>query len=95
MSEEGNRLAKKAIRSSYISSIMSISLVLFLIGILGVLVLNAKRLSDYFKENFQVTFIIKPEATDEEIKALLASITSNGFIKYAVWVTKDEAAKKV
>jgi cell division transport system permease protein len=95
VSEEGNKLARKALRSSYLSSIVSISLVLFLIGILGVLVLNAKRLSDYFKENFQVTIVMKESAGDEEIKALLNSITSNGFIKNATLVTKDEAAKKL
>ncbi|HKR03065.1 MAG TPA: permease-like cell division protein FtsX [Bacteroidia bacterium] len=95
MSEEGNKLAKKAIRSSYLSSIVSISLVLFLIGILGVLVLNAKRLSDYFKENFQVTVLLKPNAGDEEIKTLVTSISSNGFIKSATLVTEDEAAKKL
>ena len=66
MAEEGNKLARKAIRSSYLSSIVSISLVLFLIGILGVLVLNAKRISDYFKENFQVTLIMKPDAGDAD-----------------------------
>ena len=95
MSEEVNKLARKAIRSSYLSSIVSISLVLFLIGILGVLVLNAKRLSDYFKENFQVTIVLKENASDEDIKTLLNSVSSNGFVKTATLVTKDEAAKKL
>jgi len=95
VSEEVNKLARKAIRSSYLSSIVSISLVLFLIGILGVLVLNAKRLSDYFKENFQVTIVLKENASDEDIKTLLNSVSSNGFVKTATLVTKDEAAKKL
>ncbi|MEP7168041.1 MAG: permease-like cell division protein FtsX [Bacteroidota bacterium] len=95
MSEEGNKLAKKAIRSSYLSSVVSIALVLFLIGILGVLVLNAKRLSDYFKENFQVTIIMKAGAGEEEINTLVSSIASNGFVNSATLVTKDEAAKKL
>jgi cell division transport system permease protein len=95
VSEEGSKLAGKAIRSSYLSSIVSISLVLFLVGILGVLALNAKRLSDYFKENFQVTLIMKPDTGEEVIKALLASITSNGFVKSATLITKDEAAKRL
>ncbi|MEO5571746.1 MAG: permease-like cell division protein FtsX [Bacteroidia bacterium] len=95
MSEEGNRLAKKAIRSSYLSSVVSISLVLFLIGILGILVLNAKRLSDYFKENFQVTMQLKPDAKDEDIHALLLSVSSDRFVHSATLVTKDEAAKKL
>lgn len=95
MAEEGNKLARKAVRASYLSSILSISLVLFLIGILGVLVLNAKKLSDYFKENFQVTLIMKPDASDEEIKQLMSQINSSGLVKSASLVTKDEAAKKL
>jgi cell division transport system permease protein len=95
VAEEGNKLAKKAIRSSYLSSIVSISLVLFLIGILGVLILNAKRLSDYLKENFQITIVLNDNAKDEEINTLLASISSNGFIKSATLVTKEAAAKEL
>lgn len=95
MAEEGNKLARKAIRSSYFSSIISISLVLFLIGILGVLVLNAKKVSDYFKENFQVSMVMKPEASEEEIKALITSINSSNVVKLAVFVTKEEAARKL
>jgi cell division transport system permease protein len=95
VAEEGNKLAKKAIRSSYLSSIVSISLVLFLIGILGMLILNAKRLSDYLKENFQITIVLNDNAKDEEINTLLASISSNGFIKSATLVTKEAAAKEL
>ena len=95
MSEEGSKLARKAIRTSYLSSIVSISLVLFLLGILGILILNAKRLSDYFKENFQVTLILKSDAGEEDINTLLASITAHDYIKSASLVTKDEAAKKL
>lgn len=95
MAEEGNKLARKAIRSSYLSSIVSISLVLFLVGILGVLILNAKRLSDYFKENLQVSLIMKPDASDAEINALAASIGSNGYVKSAAFVSKEDAAKKL
>lgn len=95
MAEEGNKLARKAIRSSYLSSIVSISLVLFLVGILGLLILNAKRLSDYFKENLQVSLIMKPDATDAEISALATSIGSNGYVKSAAFVSKDDAAKKL
>jgi cell division transport system permease protein len=74
---------------------VSISLVLFLVGILGILVLNAKRLSDYFKENFQVSLMLKPEANDADIKSILTSIGAHDYVKSVVLVTKEEAAKKL
>ena len=95
MAEEGNKLARKAVRSSYLSSIVSISLVLFLIGTLGILILNAKRLSDYFKENLQVTLFLKPETTPELAIELMAVVKSDITVKSAVLVTKEEAAKKL
>lgn len=95
MAEEGNKLARKAIRSSYFSSIVSISLVLFLIGTLGAVVLNARIISNYLKENFQLTMIIKPEASEQEVKSFVITLNSSEVVKSAVLVTKEEAAKKL
>ncbi|MFI5220555.1 MAG: cell division protein FtsX [Bacteroidia bacterium] len=95
MAEEGNKLARKALRSSYISTVVSISLVLFLIGTLGVLVMNAKIISDYFKENFQLSMLMKPSASEQEIKSFLITLNSSEAVKSAVLVTKEEAAKKL
>lgn len=95
MAEEGNKLARKALRSSYLSTIVSISLVLFLIGTLGVLVLNARIISNYFKENFQLTMMLKPEANEQEIKSFVVTLNSSEVVKSAVLVTKEEAAKKL
>ena len=95
MAEEGNKLARNAIRSSYFSSIVSISLVLFLIGTLGVLILNARILSDYFKENLQLSMLLKPEAGEQEIKSFVITLNSSAVVKSAVLVTKEEAAKKL
>lgn len=67
---EDNKLARKALRSSNISTIISISLVLFLIGSLGLLLINAKQLSDYLKENVILTVMMKQEASDADIQNL-------------------------
>lgn len=95
MAQERNKLARKAIRSSYFLTVMSISMVLFLLGVLGVLVLNAKKVSDYFKENFQVSLILKPAASEEEINALLSNISASPTVKSVHIITKDEAARKL
>ena len=78
---EDNKLARKALRSSNISTIISISLVLFLIGSLGLLLINAKQLSDYLKENVILTVMMKQEASDADIQNLKKQLEGNAFIK--------------
>jgi cell division transport system permease protein len=95
MAEEGSKLARKALRSSYISTVFSISLVLFLMGTLGMLLLNANRISDYVKENLTVTVMLKAEASDVDIQSITKNLEGNTFIKNVVYVNKDTAAKNL
>jgi cell division transport system permease protein len=95
MAEEGNKLARKALRSSYISTVVSISLVLFLMGTLGILLLNAKRISDYVKENFTVSVMLKSETTQQDIDKLIKNLEGNSYIKNVTYITKEEAAKNL
>ena len=90
---DDNKLARKALRSSYISTIVSISLVLFLIGTLGVLLLNAKRVSDYVKENVVLSIILKKEASEEDIKSLVMLLQGNSYVKDVKYITPEEAAE--
>ncbi len=92
---DDNKLARKALRSSYISTIVSISLVLFLIGTLGLLLLNAKRVSDYVKENVVLSIIIKKEASDEDIKSLVTLLQGNSYVKDVKYITPEEAAENL
>lgn len=92
MAEEGNKLARKALRSSYISTIVSISLVLFLMGTLGMLLLNAKYISDFVKENFTMSVIINPQATDDQVMALIKNLQGNSYVKSVAYINKDSAA---
>ncbi len=95
MAEEGNKLAKSALRASYLSSVVSISLVLFMAGIMGVMILNAKRISDYFKESLRVSVFLQPDADLNDAKQLAHKISSEEGIKSAILISKDEAAKKL
>ena len=78
---EDNKLARKALRSSNISTVISISLVLFLIGSLGLLLINAKQLSDYLKENVILTVMLKQDAAEADIQNLKKQLDGNAFIK--------------
>ena len=68
MSSSFDRYQKRRLISSYFSVVISIALVLFLLGIVGFLLLNAKKVTDFMKENVNVTVYLKDTAKDVEIK---------------------------
>jgi cell division transport system permease protein len=76
-----------------LSTIISISLVLFLLGSLGVLLLHAQKLSNYVKENIEISLIIRPEADSAMAQELIAKITALEYVKSARMVSKEEAAE--
>ena len=95
MAPEGNKMARKTLRTSYISTVVSISLVLFMIGTLGVLVLHARKISNYVKENIQLSVMLLPEAGLEDIGKLMKTLEKSEYVKSTTYITKDEAAAKL
>src|ERR1700678_2781223 len=95
MAEQENKIAKSRLRSSYLSSIVSISLVLFMMGLLGLVVLHARKISDYVKENFQVTVFLKENTRDADALAFQKALDTSPYFKSTQFVTKDEAAKRL
>ena len=93
MSTSFEKYQKRRLRSSYISVIVSISLVLFLLGFLGLLIINTKKVSNYFKEQAAITLFLKNDVKIEGIKNLQASIDKEIFTKSTRFVSKDEAAE--
>ena len=86
---------KGRIRNSYASVIVSISLVLFLLGIIGVLALNAKKVTDYVRENFVFTIFLKDSAKKVEVKKLQKTLELTDYVKSTEYISKDEAAEVV
>jgi cell division transport system permease protein len=95
MTQENGKMARKTLRTSYISTVVSIALVLFMIGTLGVLVLHANRLSNYLKENIQLTVTLLPEAKDADVTRLGKTMGSSPFVRQVTYVTKDSAAAQL
>ena len=93
MSSSYDKFQKRRLISSYFSVILSVFLVLFLVGILGLFVLNSKKLSDDFKEQIAMTVFFKSEANDTILKAFEAELKTAKFVKSSVFVSKDAAAK--
>jgi cell division transport system permease protein len=95
MKKKDSKLTKRRLRTSYISTIISISLVLFLLGLVGLLVLNAKQVSDYVKENIGFSIIIKEDVKEVDIIKLKKVLDTKNYVKSADHVSKEEAAKEL
>jgi cell division transport system permease protein len=84
---------KRRLISSYFSVVLSIFLVLFLLGTLGLFVINSKKISDDFKENIPMTVFFNNEATDSVLSSFDLELKNAQFIKDYAFVHKDSAAK--
>lgn len=95
MASKEAKITKRRLRSSFLTSVVTISLVLFLLGVLGLLVFNAKILSDYVKENIGFSIILKEGVKEVEIKRLQKVLDASEYVKSTEYVTKDEAAEEL
>lgn len=92
MSTSFERYQKRRLISSYFSVIISIGLVLFLLGLLGILVLNTKKAADYFKEQIPLSIYLKDSAKKVETDQLEKTLRMAEYTKSVNFVSKEEAA---
>lgn len=95
MADEVNKMARKTLRTSHISTVISIALVLFMIGTLGVLVLHARKISNYVKENIQLSVMLLPDAREKDINSLKTMLEKSEKVKTVKFITKEEAAESL
>ncbi|QLG45674.1 cell division protein FtsX [Costertonia aggregata] len=94
MSKSFERYQKRKLISSYFSVVLSIGLVLFLLGVLGLLVLNTKKMADHFKEQITVSVFLKDNAKQVEVDQLQKSLAMADYTKSSIYISKEEAAEK-
>lgn len=94
MKSESN-VVKRRLRSSYLTSILSVSLVLFMIGLLGLLILNAKKLSDFVKENIGFSVILNEDVMEADIIRLQKNLDAARYVKSTRYITKEKAAREM
>jgi cell division transport system permease protein len=92
MTEE-KKLIRKTHRTSRLSVMISMSLVLFLLGSLGILLLQANQVSKYVKENIGISLIINPDADSLQINDILSRLSTTQYIKSFQLISKEEAAE--
>ena len=91
---ESNILYRRLLRS-YFSSVISISLVLFLVGMTGVLIVNAKSVSNYFKENITVSAVLSVEADEADASAMADRLENTPYVKDIRIITKEEGVEEM
>ena len=85
---------KRRLISNYFSLVVSISLVLFLTGFLGILLLNSKKVADHFKEQIAMTVYIKDTAKEIELRQIQKTLSLNSATKKVNFVSKEEASSR-
>ena len=88
-------LSKTKLRSSYLTLVISVSLVLFLLGVLGLILINAKELSDYFRESLSFSVMLNDDAKEADIRMLQKDLDGKLYVKSTEYVSKDQAAVKM
>jgi cell division transport system permease protein len=95
LKNSGTGLSKTKLRSSYLTLVVSVSLVLFLLGVLGLVLINAKELSDYFRESLSFSVMLNDEAKEADIRMLQKDLDGKLYVKSTEYVSKEEAAAKM
>ncbi|MBK9569604.1 MAG: hypothetical protein IPO53_06540 [Chitinophagaceae bacterium] len=93
MSQSGKASIKRG-KPSYFMSILGVTLVLFLLGIIGWLVINANKLGDHFKESVEVNVYLRGDLNPKDSTALVQYIASRPYVKSYTYTTKEMAKKK-
>lgn len=93
MAQSGKSSGKRG-KPSYFMSILGVTLVLFLLGIIGWLVINANKLGNYFKENVEVGAYLRGDVNAKDSAALMDYISTKPYVREIEFVTKESAKKK-
>lgn len=93
MAQIGKGSSKRS-QPSYFMAILGVSLVLFILGILGWIVINANKLGDYFKENVEVRVYLRENISPKDSASLVQYVSNKPYVKEYEFVTKDLAKQK-
>ena len=95
MKSKESEYSKARLRSSYLTLVVSVSLVLFLLGVLGLVLINARELSDYLRESLSFSIMLDDEAKEPDIRMLQKDLDAKPYVKETEYVSKDAAAVKM
>jgi cell division transport system permease protein len=95
MSQYEERYYRRRIATSQFTTIISITLVLFLMGLLGMIILHARMLSDYVRENIGFAITIREGVSEAGILQLKKNLDGKYFVKSSEYIPRERAAEKL
>ena len=95
MQNRSNRLIRRRLFGAWVSTVISISLVLLLVGVASILLLNARSVSDYFKENLQVSVLMKQDVTDEQALEYQSSLAGVPGVKATTFISREQGIEEM
>jgi cell division transport system permease protein len=95
MRNKKNKSLNKKIVSSSVSVIISLSLVLFVVGLLSLVLINAQKLSNYVKENIGFSIMIKEDVKEIELIEFNKILDAEDFTKSTRFISKEQATKEL
>lgn len=94
MSTTENKDTQRRLQSSYLTTIISISLVLFMLGMLGLILLNARQISNHVKENYGFSVVLISNIKPVDISKIKKSLDAEAFVKSTKFISAEDAAKE-
>ena len=95
MASNDNKIMRRRLANAYLSSVISISLVLLLVGVASLLLVNARGVSDYFKENMQVSVMMKQSVSDEDALVFRDDLEKARFIRSTVFISREQGEREL
>ena len=90
-----NRMIRRRLANAYLSSVVSISLVLLLVGVASLLMVNTRSVSDYFKENMKVSVLMMPEVSDAQAMEFQTVLDSLPFIRGTEFISRARGEEEM
>lgn len=88
-------MMRRRLRSAWLSTVLSISLVLLLVGVASLLLVNARGVSDYFKENMQVSVLMKPDISDAMTLEYQVALDEMPFVHSTEFISKAQGTREM
>jgi len=95
MKNDNSKMVARRLVRSYLTSVISISLVLLLVAVALFALINTKSLSDYFKENAVVSVILKNDATEEQALKLKSEYENLKFVSKTAYISREQGQKEM
>ena len=95
MSKKDELYQRRKLQSSRATALISITLVLFMLGLLGFVVLHAQKLSEYVRENIGFSIIMKENVREAGIVQLQKMLDASPFVKSTEYITPERAADEL